>query len=430
VQSELGQGSVFWFTLRLPLAQSEPTVTLTHAEKLVGKRVLIVDDNATNRTILHHQILGWRMRNGGLANGGPDALRLLREGLHKGNPYQLALLDMDMPEMNGLQLAQAIRTDAALAGTRLVVLTSLCDRMKHEELRQAGVAACLVKPVRQTQLFGTLLKVFSDANSPAPAPADPEAGKAATPTPAQTARILLAEDNVVNQKVALRQLQLLGYRADCVANGQEVLEALGRTPYGLILMDCHMPELDGFETTRRIRELENGRHRVKIVAMTASAMNGDRERCLGIGMNDYITKPTRLADLEGAVNRALADLAATAATARVPAGGFAPPKGLHRTRFPGNCAVSCRVFTYRSGHGRQHRWRPSWPSSPRAADRRRRQRTPWPRNRSPCAPASWKAARWIAPSPFWARCCRWTRPRSASRSPAGSTCFRWTSAAR
>jgi PAS domain S-box-containing protein len=315
VQSELGQGSVFWFTLRLPLAQSEPTVTLTHAEKLVGKRVLIVDDNATNRTILHHQILGWRMRNGGLANGGPDALRLLREGLHKGDPYQLALLDMDMPEMNGLQLAQAIRTDAALAGTRLVVLTSLCDRMKHEELRQAGVAACLVKPVRQTQLFGTLLKVFSDANSPAPAPADPEAGKAATPTPAQTARILLAEDNVVNQKVALRQLQLLGYRADCVANGQEVLEALGRTPYGLILMDCHMPELDGFETTRRIRELENGRHRVKIVAMTASAMNGDRERCLGIGMNDYITKPTRLADLEGAVNRALADLAATAATA-------------------------------------------------------------------------------------------------------------------
>ncbi len=315
VRSELGQGSVFWFTLRLPLAQSEPTVTLAHAEKLFGKRVLIVDDNATNRTILHHQILGWRMRNGGLADGGPAALKLLREGLHKGDPYQLALLDMDMPEMNGLQLAQAIRTDPALAGTRLVVLTSLCDRMKHEELRQAGVAACLVKPVRQTQLFGTLLKVFSDGNSLAPTPADSEAGKPTAPIPAQTARILLAEDNVVNQKVALRQLQLLGYRADCVANGQEVLEALRRTPYDLILMDCHMPELDGFETTRRIRELENGRPRVKIVAMTASAMNGDRERCLGIGMNDYITKPTRLADLEGAVNRALADLEATAATA-------------------------------------------------------------------------------------------------------------------
>ncbi len=310
VSSEVGKGSTFWFTLRLPQGNPTSSEALALVEKLAGKRVLIVDDNATNRTILHHQILGWKMRNGGLAGDGSEALQLLHEGLHKGDPYDVALLDMNMPGMNGLELAQAIRRDRKLAPTRLLVLTSVCDRLKHEELRQAGVGECLVKPVRQAQLLGSLLKVFSAAP-----PAEATANPLAAPEPTSlndSVRILLAEDNVVNQKVALRQLQLLGYRADCVSHGEAVLEATLGKDYDIVLMDCHMPELDGFDTTRRLRDREGVQRRLHIIAMTASAMAGDRERCLAAGMDDYITKPTRLADLESALNRGLAQLDAHA----------------------------------------------------------------------------------------------------------------------
>ncbi len=311
VVSEPGKGSTFWFTLRLPLGQPGPQTALIHAERLAGKRVLIVDDNATNRTILHHQILGWKMRNGGLAGDGPEALRLLREGIRRGDPYDLALLDMDLPGMNGLQLAQAIREDAALDGTRMLVLTSLCDRTKHEDLARAGVVACLVKPVRQAHLLGSLLKAFS---ATPPAPANSRTAAPPPPTtfpPLRSPRILLAEDNLVNQKVALRQLKLLGCEADLVANGQDVLKALGSKPYDLVIMDCHMPELDGFETTRQIRAGVGNRPEVRIIAMTANAMNGDRERCLAAGMDDYVAKPTRLADLEAALLRAMPGPAGT-----------------------------------------------------------------------------------------------------------------------
>ncbi len=311
VSSEVGKGSTFWFTLRLSQGNPTPSEAPALVEKLIGKRVLIVDDNATNRTILHHQILGWKMRNGGLAADGDEALQLLHEGLHKGDPYDVALLDMNMPGMNGLELAQAIRNDRKLAPIRLLVLTSVCDRLKHEELRQAGVGECLVKPVRQAQLLGSLLKVFSAAP-----PATTAGGTPAASEPAllnESVRILLAEDNVVNQKVALSQLQLLGYRADCVTNGEAVLQACQEKDYDIVLMDCHMPELDGFDTTRRLREREGGERRLHIIAMTASAMAGDRERCLAAGMDDYITKPTRLADLESALNRGVAQLEAQVA---------------------------------------------------------------------------------------------------------------------
>jgi len=304
VSSEVGKGSTFWFTLRLPRGNPSPAEAPALVEKLVGKRVLIVDDNATNRTILHHQILGWKMRNGGLAADAGEALQLLTEGLQQGDPYDVALLDMNMPGMNGLELAHAIRRDRKLAPTRLLMLTSVCDRLKHEELRQAGIGDCLVKPVRQAQLLGSLLKVFSAAP---PAVTAGVAPVAAAPAAFNgSVRILLAEDNVVNQKVALRQLQLLGYRADCVTNGLAVLQACQDKDYDIVLMDCHMPELDGFDTTRRLRERERGGRRRHIIAMTASAMAGDRDRCLAAGMDDYVPKPTRLADLESALNRGVA----------------------------------------------------------------------------------------------------------------------------
>ncbi len=310
VRSAPNQGSTFWFTLRLPRGLAPQTTVPAPAAHLAGKRVLIVDDNATNRTILHHQILGWKMRNGGFAQNADDALELLREGVRTGDPYDLALLDMHMPGRDGLSLAQAIRREAPLAGTRLLVLTSQCNRLNQDELKEAGVAACLVKPVRQGQLYSTLLNVFSEHSAvPSMVAVNAAPTPAVLPDAAPGLRILLAEDNIVNQKVALRQLQLLGHRADCVSNGAEALAALQRTAYEIILMDCHMPELDGYETTQRIRAQETGESPLVIIAMTASAMQGDRDKCLAAGMDDYIAKPTRLADLEGALTRAKARFA-------------------------------------------------------------------------------------------------------------------------
>jgi CheY-like chemotaxis protein len=210
-----------------------------------------------------------------------------------------------MPFMDGLTVARAIKADSCIANTRLVVLTSLGQKLTPEEMRETGVASCLIKPVRQSDLFNTLVNIMS-ANPPTARP------RHAIVTSAPVidhpgVRILVAEDNIVNQKVALRQLRKLGYNADLVANGLEALEALERIPYSLILMDCQMPEMDGWEATRRIREREAALHqrRTPIVAMTADAMQGDRERCLQAGMDDYIAKPVRIDELEAALERQL-----------------------------------------------------------------------------------------------------------------------------
>jgi CheY-like chemotaxis protein len=265
--------------------------------ELANLRVLIVDDNATNREILEHQTRAWKLRNASAASAA-EALQMLREAAL--DPFDLVILDMQMPEMDGMSLARAIQADPAIAGTRLIMLTSLGQKVEQGELAAAGIAAYLTKPVRQSLLFDCL----ASATGHAP----PKGVRRITPSmpgahAAWRLRILLAEDSSINQQVAIGQLNNLGYTADVVANGLEVLEAFQRIPYEVILMDCQMPEMDGYEATREIRrrEEQTGRKPVRIIAMTAHAMQGDREECLAAGMNDYLSKPVREPELRMAL---------------------------------------------------------------------------------------------------------------------------------
>ncbi|MGH8046990.1 MAG: response regulator [Chthoniobacterales bacterium] len=299
VESEPDKGSTFWFTAYF---EKQATRSLEHSVvALADLRVLIVDDNATNRHILQLQLESLHMQPAA-ASGGPEALELLRRGAANGAPFDLAILDMQMPDMDGLKLASDIKANAALATTRLVLLSSLGHGLTADELQAAGIEEYLVKPAKQSRLHDCLARVMgriaSEPDAPAHVPTIVPDGKA----PPHPARILLAEDHAINQKVALRQLESLGYRADSVANGREVLEALERIPYDIILMDCQMPELDGYETTEQIRR-DHSSKPIHIIAMTAHAMQGDREKCLAAGMDDYVTKPVRTTDLQAALER-------------------------------------------------------------------------------------------------------------------------------
>ncbi len=306
VQSVAGHGSTFWFTANLEIPDETESAPETPAS-LANLRVLIVDDNATNRQILRHLVLPWKMREGSAASG-REALKTLRAAAAAGQPYDLALLDMQMPEMDGLALARAIRLYPAIASIRLVILTSLSQRPSADELRAADIDAYLTKPVKQRRLFDCLVTVMGKAGreSGARHRLSPE-NKSAAPPAQSKARILMAEDNQVNKKVANGQLHQLGYTADAAANGREALECAQRIPYDIIFMDCQMPEMDGYEATRQIRRHEagasSGRPPVQIIAMTANALQGDREKCLEAGMNDYISKPVRLPELQKALER-------------------------------------------------------------------------------------------------------------------------------
>ena len=305
-ESNPGRGSTFWFTVPLEVQSGEAPVPLM-ASTLEGFRILVVDDNETNREIVHHQVLSWKMRNGS-ANSGEAALRVLHEAADAGDPFHLAILDMQMPEMDGLALARAIKNDAKLAGTQLVMLTSLGYLPEERRWRDAGIAAYLIKPVKESRLFDTLVSVLRGAGQARRVAAPGGVGRGAA---RPSVRVLVAEDNIVNQKVALRQIQKLGFSADAVANGLEVLQAVKQIPYDIILMDCQMPELDGYEATRLIRSEEHKlRHsrRHYIIAMTANALTGDREECLRAGMDDYISKPVRIEELDSAIARGLSTI--------------------------------------------------------------------------------------------------------------------------
>ena len=312
VTSELGKGSEFRFeaVLEKQRGEGKPTPSI-YRENLFDLRVLVVDDNATNRQILRHQLFAWKMQKGSAANG-HEALELLRAAAADGKPYNLALLDMQMPEMDGMTLARTIKSDPAISATRLIILTSMGYAHSQDELKAAGVEAYLVKPVRQAKLFECLVRVLEkDASDRSLMKSDDvPASPAPNPDPAQQfhARVLVAEDNIVNQKVALAQLRGLGLAADAVANGKEALSAIRLIPYEIIFMDCQMPEMDGFEASRMLRVAERSsnyswKHPVWIIALTANAMSGEREKCLAAGMDDYLSKPVKGADLKNALMR-------------------------------------------------------------------------------------------------------------------------------
>jgi CheY-like chemotaxis protein len=276
---------------------------------LHGLRVLIADDNETNRTVLHQQIISWGMRNGSVEDG-PSALELLRTAVNRGEPYDLAILDEQMPSMDGLELARLIKADPTIASVQLVLLTSIDVHRDSEEVRQIGIAASLTKPVRQSQLFDCLATVMS---APDEAAADELLSHPVLVSESEDGleetdggllpRILLAEDNAVNREVAVQTLVKLGYRVDVAKDGLEAIETLSHAPYAVVLMDCQMPRMDGYEATARIRQHEGEGHRTPIVAMTAHALQGEREKCLAAGMDDYISKPFQPDELDAVLER-------------------------------------------------------------------------------------------------------------------------------
>ncbi|HTQ30054.1 MAG TPA: response regulator [Opitutaceae bacterium] len=298
VSSAPNHGSTFWFTVGLEKAADAPAESEMAAapSPLDGRRVLVVDDNATNRKLMAHLLTAWKAVHGAV-DSGAAALEELRRAAAAGAPYELAVLDFHMPEMDGLQLAAAIRTERAIAPTLLVLLTSRGERLSADDMQKHGFSACELKPIHPEKLRLKLGRVLTHRPTAAP----PETPNGATPgrLPHENASILVAEDNPVNQKVALLQLRNLGYAADVAANGHEVLSALRRHRYALVLMDEQMPEMDGIEATRSIRRAQAAGDphfpaNLRIVAMTANAMAGDREACLAAGMDDYLAKPLKL----------------------------------------------------------------------------------------------------------------------------------------
>jgi PAS domain S-box-containing protein len=287
---ETGQGSEFWFTVRMG-KQSDRERNVDPPADIREVHVLVVDDNATNREVLMTQFAAWGMRAEETPDG-PTALQALSHAREAGDLFQIAILDMQMPGMDGAQLAVAIKADETLKDTRLVLMTSLGRRGDAKKMEQIGFAAYLNKPTRQSELFDCLSVVMA-GNAP-PNPTKSMVTRHSIREMNRGAlRILLAEDNIVNQQVATGILKKLGLRADAVANGAEALNALKTIPYDLVLMDVHMPVMNGLEATLEIRNSKSSvrNHRIPIIAMTATAMQGDRERCLKAGMNDYITKP-------------------------------------------------------------------------------------------------------------------------------------------
>jgi PAS domain S-box-containing protein len=300
--SEEGRGSEFWFRVRLSKQAERARAPIPTAE-IRGVHVLVVDDNATNREVLAAQLKAWGVRTEEVTNG-PSALRELAQARDAGDPFAAAILDMQMPDMDGADLARAIKADETLKYTRLVLMTSLGHRGDARQMEEIGFAAYLVKPVRQSDLFDSLSTVL--ARSPvSPAKQHIVTRHVVREMRRGAVRVLLAEDNVTNQQVALGILKKLGLRADAVADGSEAIRSLETIPYDIVLMDVQMPEMDGFEATRRIRDPRSAvlNHAIPIIAMTAHAMQGDRERCLEAGMGDYVTKPVSPEALAEALDR-------------------------------------------------------------------------------------------------------------------------------
>jgi len=323
VQSTLGAGSTFWFTCSFDKqeGQSHQDSLSGPLGMLTGVRTLIVESTAVTRSILQSQMSNWGMTNR-VAETSEQAIELLAQAAERSAPYDIVLIDMRLPGVDSLELARTIRARADIAKARLVLLTrSLAD------VRDAGNAlidACLAMPVRQTVLYECLVNVM--AGQPQEALAAPAVREPVTTAPTGIrGKILLAEDNVVNQQVALAILQIHGYDVTLAVNGREAVDTYAQGAFDLVLMDCHMPEMDGFEATKQIRERERSSSgkRVPIIALTANAMAQDREECLAAGMDDHLSKPFSRVTLQAMLDRWMPPAASTQAEALQPAAGAA-----------------------------------------------------------------------------------------------------------
>lgn len=291
VESESGKGSTFWFTAVFEKQKDAKAIPFAAPQELQGLHILIIDDNATNRMILTKMLTGLGCRVGTTPRG-VEGITILRAAAQTSDPYQAVLLDMQMPEMDGEQTARLIKKDPLIKDVDIVVLTSMGRRGDVSRLEAMGCAAYLSKPIKQQQLYETLLAVLGQKQ----AKTHSVNGKIVTrhilrEQKRQNIRILLVEDNPINRKLASTLLRKSGYQVDEVENGSQAIEAIESRPYHLVLLDVQMPDMDGFEVTKLIRSLEDSKHHTPIIAMTAHAMRGDRERCLSAGMDDYISKP-------------------------------------------------------------------------------------------------------------------------------------------
>lgn len=311
VESEDGKGSTFWFTA---VFEKQPARKSSAPRfDLSGLRVLIVDDNATNRKFLTTQTTSWKMEAAAVGSG-TIALGELRSAAKEGKPYDIAIIDLMMPDMDGFTLGEEIKKEALISSTRLLLMPSYGTRGHSQKAKKIGIDAYVVKPVSQSDLYDCLADIFAqtDDGSRTKSIDIPEAKKLITRHSIEENarrrekefRILVAEDNPINQKVIRRQIENLGFHADIVANGEEALTACAAKNYNLIFMDCQMPILDGYSTTEKIRRLEKSTSKhIPIVALTASAIQGDREKCLESGMDEYISKPTNQQKISEVINQ-------------------------------------------------------------------------------------------------------------------------------
>jgi CheY-like chemotaxis protein/HPt (histidine-containing phosphotransfer) domain-containing protein len=317
LESEVGAGSTFHFTARLKRdavrgdQRTDPVIADLH-----DLRVLVVDDNGTNRRILEEVLHTWRMTPTVVASSA-DALSAFEAADDRNQPFGLAIIDGQMPQMDGFMLAQRLKADRRFAPTPIVMLTSAVRPDDASKCRRLGIAAHVTKPIKQSDLLDAIVSLFArhsgDSAAAAPMPSAP---------PRRPLRILLAEDNHVNRTLATRVLEKRGHEVVSAVNGQEAIDRIAQTspPFDLVLMDVQMPVLDGLAATVSIRQRERaaGDRRTPIVAMTAHAMTGDRERCLAAGMDDYLSKPIRPADLVEAVERIAAGRAGGSQVAAAP----------------------------------------------------------------------------------------------------------------
>jgi CheY-like chemotaxis protein len=307
VETQENKGSTFWFTA---VFEKQPEGKDALAElpgDVRDKKILVVDDNAANRELFRAYLTSWDCQCSA-ASSAQEGLSMLREAVEARDPFHLAILDHMMPEMDGEALGRAIKADPALKATPLVMLTSWGQRGDAARMKEIGFSAYLTKPIKQSQLFDCLVMVLGEPPDRTEEGEKPRLVTRHTLAEAKRkVRILLVEDNIVNQKFALRLLEKSGYRADAVGNGKEAVKALEADAYDLVLMDVQMPEMDGYEATGVIRDPQSKvqNHNVPIIALTAHAMKGDRERCMKAGMDDYVSKPIRAQNLVEVVERFL-----------------------------------------------------------------------------------------------------------------------------
>ncbi|MCP4020519.1 MAG: response regulator [Desulfobacteraceae bacterium] len=305
VESQKGKGSTFWFTAVFEKQSMGPELQedIQFPEDIRDKRILAVDDNDINRDIIAAYMKSWKCDTK-VVETGKEALAELTRAAKDKTPFDMAIIDMMMPEMDGVQLAKLIKENKMLASTRLMMLTSSGIRGDGKKMKTLGIEGYFNKPIKRSELYNAIISMLG-----IPQDANAAAGEKRMVTrhtlkelKKQKVRILVAEDNIINLKVAVHLLNKFGYRADTAGNGKEAIQALEKIPYDLILMDVQMPEMDGYEATRKIRNLKSAVRDIPIVAMTANAMKGDREKCIEAGMDDYISKPVKPDSLQETLN--------------------------------------------------------------------------------------------------------------------------------